>query len=161
MIQKEEVLNVLQAVKDPEIPVISVVDLGVITDIQIISEDSIKVVMTPTFAGCPAIEVMKQGVYEQLKSIPGVKNVEVEVNYDIPWTSNRISPCGRRLLKDFGLAPPPEIKGEFSLEVLESVPCPYCNSRNTTLKSAFGSTLCRSIHYCNDCLQGFEQFKPL
>jgi len=117
--------------------------------------------MTPTFAGCPAIEVMKQGVYDQLKTIPELKNIEVEVNYDIPWTSNRISACGKQLLKDFGLAPPPEIEQELSLEILEHVPCPYCNSENTTLKNAFGSTLCRSIHFCNDCLQGFEQFKPL
>lgn len=161
MIQKEEILSILQAVKDPEIPVISVVDLGVITDVQILSEDSIKVIMTPTFAGCPAIEVMKQGVYDQLKTVTGLKNIEVEVNYDIPWTSNRISACGKQLLKDFGLAPPPEVKQEISIETLENVPCPYCNSENTTLKSAFGSTLCRSIHYCNDCLQSFEQFKPL
>jgi len=161
MIQKEQILSVLQAVKDPEIPVISVVDLGVITDIEFITEDSIKVIMTPTFAGCPAIEVMKQGVYDQLKTIPELKNIEVEVNYDIPWTSNRISACGKQLLKDFGLAPPPEIEQELSLEMLEHVPCPYCNSENTTLKNAFGSTLCRSIHFCNDCLQGFEQFKPL
>lgn len=161
MIQKEQVLSILQAVKDPEIPVISVVDLGVITDVQILSEDSIKVIMTPTFAGCPAIEVMKQGVYEQLKTIPELKNIEVEVNYDIPWTSNRISACGKQLLKDFGLAPPPEIEKELSLDVLEKVPCPYCNSENTILKSAFGSTLCRSIHFCNNCLQSFEQFKPL
>ncbi|MCS7077905.1 MAG: phenylacetate-CoA oxygenase subunit PaaJ [Bacteroidia bacterium] len=161
MIQKDDILSVLQAVKDPEIPVISVVDLGVITDVQILSEDSIKVVMTPTFAGCPAIEVMKQGVYEQLKTIPELKNIEVEVNYDIPWSSNRITACGRQLLKDFGLAPPPQIHQELSLDVLENVPCPYCNSHNTILKSAFGSTLCRSIHYCNNCLQAFEQFKPL
>jgi ring-1,2-phenylacetyl-CoA epoxidase subunit PaaD len=161
MLQKEQILSVLQAVKDPEIPVISVVDLGVITDVQILSEDSIKVVMTPTFAGCPAIEVMKQGVYDQLKTIPELKNIEVEVNYDIPWTSNRISACGKQLLKDFGLAPPPEVEHELSLEMLEHVPCPYCNSENTTLKSAFGSTLCRSVHFCNNCLQGFEQFKPL
>lgn len=161
MISKDKVLAVLQGVKDPEIPVISVVDLGVITDIQFPTSDSIKVIMTPTFAGCPAIEVMKQGVYEQLKTLTEVKNIEVEVNYDIPWTSNRISSCGKQLLKDFGLAPPPEIEKELSLEILEQVACPYCNSQNTTLKSAFGSTLCRSVHFCNDCLQGFEQFKPL
>jgi ring-1,2-phenylacetyl-CoA epoxidase subunit PaaD len=161
MLQKEQILSVLQAVKDPEIPVVSIVDLGVITDIQFLAEDSIKVIMTPTFAGCPAIEVMKKGVYDQLKTLPELKNIEVEVNYDIPWTSNRISACGKQLLKDFGLAPPPEVEHEISLEMLEQVACPYCNSQNTTLKSAFGSTLCRSVHFCNNCLQGFEQFKPL
>lgn len=161
MMNEAEILAVLQAVKDPEIPVISVVDLGVITKVEIIDAQHLKVVMTPTFAGCPAIEVMKQGVIDELHLHTTFTHIEVEVNYDIPWTSNRVSACGKQVLKDFGLAPPPEITDELTLEMLEHVPCPYCNSENTTLKNAFGSTLCRSIHYCNNCLQGFEQFKPL
>jgi ring-1,2-phenylacetyl-CoA epoxidase subunit PaaD len=157
-IDKEQILKALEQVADPEIPTVSIVDLGIITGIE--TEDhKIHVTMTPTFVGCPAIEVMKQGVEDVLKTFD--RDYSVDVNYDIPWDSNRISEKGRRALKDFGLAPPPEYDTVLNLDILHTVSCPYCNSQNTIMQTPFGPTLCRSIHYCNSCLQAFEQFKPV
>jgi ring-1,2-phenylacetyl-CoA epoxidase subunit PaaD len=119
------------------------------------------VTMTPTFAGCPAMDYMKRDV-EQVLAKYGVKQFKVEVNFDNPWTSNRLTEKGKSALKNFGLAPPPHLQeGIFDIEILEHVPCPYCDSTNTDLKTPFGPTLCRSMHYCNSCKQMFEQFKPL
>jgi ring-1,2-phenylacetyl-CoA epoxidase subunit PaaD len=158
ILNKEHILQALEQVTDPEIPTVSLVDLGIITGIEC-QDDSVQVTMTPTFVGCPAIEVMKQGVEEVLRSF--TSKGTVIVNYDIPWDSNRVTEKGRNALKDFGLAPPPKYDIVLNLDILHSVSCPYCNSQNTVLQTPFGPTLCRSIHYCNSCLQAFEQFKPV
>jgi ring-1,2-phenylacetyl-CoA epoxidase subunit PaaD len=89
------------------------------------------------------------------------QKVTVLVNYDEPWNSNRISEKGKIALKEFGLAPPPEYTTVLDLDILYNVACPYCNSKDTNLRNPFGPTLCRSIHYCNTCMQAFEQFKPV
>ena len=149
----------LEAVKDPEIPVLSLVDLGVITDV-VVENDSVDIEMTPTFVGCPALEIMKQEITETLLQ-RGMKEVRIVVNFRDPWSSDKISEKGRRALKEFGLAPPMAAKVFTDLDVLEHVSCPRCEGTNTTLKSVFGPTLCRSIHYCFDCQESFEQFKPL
>lgn len=149
----------LEEVKDPEIPVLSLVDLGVITEIDI-QQHKVKIVMTPTFVGCPALDMMKEDVTTVLRK-NGVENVEIEISYKRPWTSDLISEKGKTALKKFGLAPPPKAEIFTDLEVLEQVPCPRCGGTNTVLKNAFGPTLCRSIHYCNTCREAFEQFKPL
>ena len=158
IIDKEQIFKALEQVADPEIPTVSIVDLGIITGIESVN-DSIHVTMTPTFVGCPAIEVMKQGVEEVLKTFNCAYSVNV--NYDIPWDSNRVTEKGRKALKDFGLAPPPVYDTVLNLDILHTVSCPYCNSQNTVMQTPFGPTLCRSIHYCNSCLQAFEQFKPV
>ncbi|GDX64153.1 phenylacetate-CoA oxygenase subunit PaaJ [Chlorobiota bacterium] len=155
---KEDILKALEQVSDPEIPTVSIVDLGIITDVQC-NADSIAITMTPTFVGCPAIDVMKQGVAEVLSQL--TSSYSIDVNYDIPWDSNRISEKGRQALKTFGLAPPPTYDLVLDLEILHKVSCPYCNSANTEMQTPFGPTLCRSIHYCHSCLQAFEQFKPV
>lgn len=155
---KEDILKALEQVSDPEIPTVSIVDLGIITGVQC-NADSIAVTMTPTFVGCPAIDVMKQGVAEVLSQF--TSSYSIDVNYDIPWDSNRISEKGRQALKTFGLAPPPKYDLVLDLEILHMVSCPYCNSANTEMQTPFGPTLCRSIHYCHSCLQAFEQFKPV
>ena len=160
MLTTQEIYQWLEEVKDPEIPVLSLVDLGVITGIDI-SGDSIKVEMTPTFVGCPALDMMRNEVIEVLHK-RGIKHVSVDVTFRKPWTSDRISAKGREALKKFGLAPPPSgTVWLHDLDVLEHVPCPRCNGTNTDLKNPFGPTLCRSIHYCNDCKEAFEQFKPV
>ncbi|MDZ4746035.1 MAG: 1,2-phenylacetyl-CoA epoxidase subunit PaaD [bacterium] len=155
----DDILLALQDVKDPEIPTISVVDLGIVTKIEIIN-NVINVVITPTFVGCPAIDIMKRDVETALRTL-GADDVHVEVNYDIPWSTNRVSERGRAALLKHGLAPPQPYTVEFELDVLNDTACPFCGSRNTTMKSPFGPTLCRSLHYCNNCLQAFEGFKPL
>jgi ring-1,2-phenylacetyl-CoA epoxidase subunit PaaD len=156
---EKEILKWLEEVMDPEIPVLSLVDLGVITNIKV-SDDLVEVVMTPTFSGCPAMDMMRKEVEECLER-HGVKNYKVHINFNEPWNSNKISEKGRIALKQFGLAPPPKDTLIVDLDILENVSCPYCDSHNTELKSPFGPTLCRSLHYCHNCHQAFEQFKPV
>ena len=158
-ITSRDVYTWLEAVKDPEIPVLSLVDLGVITDV-VVENNSVDIEMTPTFVGCPALEIMKQEITQTLLQ-RGMKEVRIVVNFRDPWSSDKISEKGRRALKEFGLAPPMAAKVFTDLDVLEHVSCPRCEGTNTTLKSVFGPTLCRSIHYCFDCQESFEQFKPL
>ena len=158
--QKEDVLQWLSQVMDPEIPVVSLLDLGVITDVSVDDTGRVQVNMTPTFVGCPAMDYMKQEV-EQVLRDHQVKEFEVIVSFESQWSSNRITEKGRQALKKFGLAPPPKYELIPDLDILDQVSCPYCDSEDTTLKTPFGPTLCRSLHYCNSCKQAFEQFKPL
>jgi ring-1,2-phenylacetyl-CoA epoxidase subunit PaaD len=159
MISKDNVLSWLEQVKDPEIPVLSLVDLGVITSIDI-DKDGIRIVMTPTFVGCPALDLMKSEITEVLEK-NGVRKVDIQVSFASPWNSDKISEKGKQALKKFGLAPPPSTSLIHDLDVLDYVACPRCNGTDTELKNAFGPTLCRSIHYCNTCREAFEQFKPV
>ncbi len=149
----------LDEVKDPEIPILSLVDLGVITQLEI-HEQQVSIEMTPTFVGCPALDLMKHEIQENLQA-HGVEQVDITVSFREPWSSDKISEKGKQALKKFGLAPPPSSQLFEDLNVLEHATCPRCNGTNTELKSAFGPTLCRSIHYCFDCREAFEQFKPL
>ncbi len=149
----------LEEVKDPEIPVLSLVDLGVVTEVEI-EDDKVTIELTPTFAGCPAMDVMKNEVIEKLKS-KGIENVKVVISFRIPWSSEFISEKGKKALKQYGLAPPPSNKLFTELEILENAICPRCDGTHTEMKSPFGPTLCRSIYYCLDCKEAFEQFKPL
>jgi ring-1,2-phenylacetyl-CoA epoxidase subunit PaaD len=159
MITEEKILEWLHEVKDPEIPVLSLVDLGVITGVTI-DEHKVSVTMTPTFVGCPAIDYMKQDVIEVLNSY-GIDNLDVKVTFEKQWNSNMISENGRKALKEFGLAPPPKHNLIIDLDILENVECPNCGSSDSIMKTPFGPTACRSIHFCNSCKETFEQFKPL
>ena len=152
--------ELLQQVKDPEIPTISLIDLGVITDINISKEQVVHIKMTPTFAGCPAMDYMKNNVEEVLAE-NDISAFKVEMNYNTQWSSNNITANGLKALKKHGLAPPPQHNLIIDIELLEKARCPFCNSEDTSLKSPFGPTLCRSLHYCNACSQAFEQFKPV
>ena len=157
---QEQILDLLQQVKDPEIPVLSVVELGVIEILQC-DETLVLVELVPTFAGCPALEMMRLDAETVLKSA-GIA-AQVIVNRNKLWTSNRISETGKQKLKEFGLAPPPLLEHDefISLTVLQSAQCPVCNSLDTFMMNAFGPTSCRSVHHCNNCHETFEQFKPL
>lgn len=157
---KDEIKEWLDVVKDPEIPVLSLNDLGVITGIETFPNGHVKVNMTPTFAGCPAMDVMKSDVEELLKE-KGIEDFEVNLSFDTQWNSNMISEKGRQALKSFGLAPPPKHNLIVDIDIIEHAKCPYCDSEDTEMKTPFGPALCRSMHYCNNCKQAFEQFKPL
>jgi len=159
-ITRKEILKWLEQVKDPEIPVLSLVDLGVITDVTIAKDQSVQIDMTPTFAGCPAMDYMVQEVKRLLQD-KGLETFEVKVSFEKPWSSNLITAKGRKALKEFGLAPPQKYGLTVDLDILRNAKCPYCDSNDTELKSPFGPTLCRALHYCNTCKQAFEQFKPL
>jgi ring-1,2-phenylacetyl-CoA epoxidase subunit PaaD len=149
----------LEEVKDPEIPVLSLVDLGVITGVDI-QDTAVQIEMTPTFVGCPALDVMKQEITTLLQQ-KGIASVSILVSFRDPWSSDKISEKGKAALKSFGLAPPPSTAIFADLDLLEHVACPRCGGTNTTLRNTFGPTLCRSIYYCDTCREAFEQFKPL
>ena len=159
MFTQSQILHALHAVKDPEIPVVSIVEMGLIADVQV-GDDSVRVKITPTFAGCPAVEVMRAESEKTIRAL-GIQNVAVEIMFAPPWDSNRISEDGRRKLKEFGLAPPMRHNGSVDLIQIQFTACPFCGSENTQLESLFGPTLCRAIHYCNNCQQSFEQLKPI
>ena len=153
----------LTDVHDPEIPAVSVVDLGIVHRVEV-APGRVRVELLPTFVGCPAIDVMRDAVVERLRSFAAT--VEAEISFAEPWTTERITPEGRRRLRESGFAPPPvdtadDDRDSTVLPVLPIVTCPYCGSRATRLENAFGPTLCRSIHYCAGCRQPFEAFKPV
>lgn len=149
--------KLIEEVKDPEIPVISMVEMGMIHNVSV--NDGIVVVeVLPTFVGCPALEIMKKNISETLGLIEGVKEVEVRFVYDPQWTSGRISIKGRGKLRSFGIAPPPlDFKDGDSWEVA----CPYCDSPYTQIENLFGPAACRSILYCRHCKNPFEALKPI
>ncbi len=157
----DDILLALHAVKDPEIPTISIVDMGIVTAVNV-DGNSVHVSLTPTFVGCPAIDVMRSDTERVLKGL-GFTSVSVHVDFQEQWSSNRITERGRAALLQHGLAPPEPFEDTLTLklEVLENIACPVCGSRNTTLRSPFGPTLCRSIHHCNTCGETFEAFKPV
>lgn len=156
----EHIWQALEQVPDPEIPFISVVDLGIISKVDICG-DGIKITMTPTFSGCPAIQVIRNEIRDKVAAKLEREDVEVLVDFKTQWNSNMISEKGREALKNFGLAPPKKYKDELNVADIADVHCPHCGSENTTMNSPFGSTLCRAIHYCFNCHQSFEQFKPV
>ena len=158
---EEDIRTILKEVKDPEIPPISIVDLGIVSKIVIGASNDVHVTLTPTFAGCPALKIMEDLVKARLEKESGLGEITVDTSFEVTWTTDLISEDGRKALLQHGLAPPKQNVGYMELDVLSDTPCPYCESRNTTLKSPFGPTLCRSLHYCNNCLQAFEGFKPV
>jgi len=163
--REERIWAALAQIPDPEIPAISVVDLGVIGSVTL-DDDRVSIKLLPTFVGCPAIGVMQEQITERLTALSVADEVEVEVSFDPPWTSDRISANGRERLRLSGFAPPqvattPGLIGLDELAVLPVAECPYCGSRNTTLENPFGPTLCRAIYHCADCRQPFEQMKRI
>jgi ring-1,2-phenylacetyl-CoA epoxidase subunit PaaD len=164
-LRERRIWDELATIADPEIPAISLVQLGVIGSVRV-GDDRIRIELLPTFVGCPAIDVMRREVAERIGALEPEAGVEVEITFDPPWTSDRITPEGRERLRLSGFAPPhigPSIPDEAvgldELAVLPLAECPYCGSRNTTLENPFGPTLCRAIYHCADCRQPFEQMK--
>jgi ring-1,2-phenylacetyl-CoA epoxidase subunit PaaD len=153
------VYNALEQVMDPEIPVLNVLDLGMITDVAV-QNGMVQIKMIPTFAACPAVSLIQQRIQETVGGTTGLP-VEVTIDKDVHWHSNRLSDAAKEKLRNFGIAPPQIHEGELHAEMMLNTPCPHCGSKNTYLRSPFGSTLCRAIHYCKDCGMVFEQFKPL
>jgi ring-1,2-phenylacetyl-CoA epoxidase subunit PaaD len=161
VVTEAQVWEALAAVPDPEIPVVSVVDLGVVRDVRI-EEGRAYVEFTPTFLGCPALEAMREQMAAQIAAL-GVE-AQVEVVLDDSWSTDRITGAGREKLRAAGFSPPaPRGAAAPTLVQLESngFRCPYCGSRDTSLENIFGPTPCRSLRYCRSCRQPFEQFKTI
>jgi ring-1,2-phenylacetyl-CoA epoxidase subunit PaaD len=161
VVTAEAVWSALAEVEDPEIPVISLVDLGVVRDVQVDGE-RVHVEFTPTFLGCPALEVMRDRMTRAIEELGG--EAEIEVVADDSWSTDRITPDGREKLRAAGFAPPaPREAPAPKLVQLQSrvFRCPYCGSTDTSLENIFGPTPCRSIRYCASCRQPFEQFKTI
>ena len=151
---KQKILSILQEVQDPEIPVLTISDLGILRDINII-DDEIEVIITPTYSGCPAMDVISMDI--RLKLIEqGYKKVKITSVLSPAWTTDWMSEVGKRKLKEYGIAPP----GKLSDGASDRLPtCPQCNSANTKLLSQFGSTACKALYQCNDCKEPFDYFK--
>lgn len=158
---EQQIWDVLAEVKDPEIPTISVVDLGIISGVELNNKGDVLVRMTPTFTACPATEYMRDEMRRKVSALEGVTSARVELDFSIPWTSDKITKKGRQDLKDFGYAPPSANTQNLTITDIANVSCPYCDSTNTSLNNIFGPALCRSTHYCHGCKQAFQQFKPI
>lgn len=160
----EEIKEIIGRVSDPEIPVVSVIEMGMVRDV-ILEGEKVKVIITPTYSGCPAMHQIEHDLIETLNE-NGYPDVEMITRLSPPWTTDWMSDTTKQKLKDYGIAPPVgsandiDKMGLFNvIKVPSQIVCPYCDSENTELRSEFGSTACKSMHYCNNCMQPFEHFK--
>jgi len=167
-LSRDDVYEILGGVMDPEVPVISVVDLGIVRDVAV-GEGGVTVTVTPTYSGCPAMRVIERDIENALRA-QGVESVEVRTSYTPAWTTDWIPAHAREKLRAYGIAPP----GPAAADAPDapdapiaigrrrpSVRCPYCGSTETELRSEFGSTACKAIHVCRGCDQPFEEFKAI
>jgi ring-1,2-phenylacetyl-CoA epoxidase subunit PaaD len=159
-----EVWGVLAEVRDPEIPPCSITDLGIVNRVDV-SPDLIDVELLPTFAGCPALDVIKEEVSDAVESVAGGRVCRVRFVYSPPWTSDRITPEGHEALRSYGIDPPRPGGGSVFVPLAAlgrpegTATCPFCGSVDTVLESAYGPTLCRTTHFCRACRNPFEGFK--
>jgi ring-1,2-phenylacetyl-CoA epoxidase subunit PaaD len=159
MINEQHIWKILEDVKDPEVPVLSVVDLGIVRSVKT-SDEKIDIVITPTYSGCPAMDVINMDI--RLKLIEnGFRNITIQQQLSPAWTTDWMSEEGKKKLKAFGIAPP-NPKQQFCTSEMfqqEAVQCPRCNSWHTELISQFASTACKSMYRCLDCKEAFDHFK--
>ena len=161
---KEAILEILAQVKDPELPVIDIVELGIVRDV-VFEGEQVRVDVTPTYSGCPAMEVIEREIVETLES-HGFADVTVRSVFSPAWTTDWISAETKEKLREYGIAPPGAVARSESAEDLvtirrarSAIECPYCGSSDTEEKSEFGSTACKAIHFCRSCRQPFDYFK--
>lgn len=153
-------MEYLQEVFDPEIPVLTIIDLGIVRRVQVVN-GHVQVTITPTYTGCPAMKTIEDQIKEKLTE-KGFRSVDVDLVLSPAWTTDWISEDGRNKLREYGIAPPED---EVDKSVLFAkpplVPCPRCNTNNTRMISLFGSTACKAQYQCNECLEPFDYFKCL
>ena len=162
MITREQIYEWLNAVTDPEVPVLTILDLGIVRDVSIIEENNapeVTITSTPTYSGCPAMDVISMNIRMQLLG-KGIKKVNIENQLSPAWTTDWMSEEGKNKLITYGIAPPYR-KSANPLGLFEddNVPCPHCGSKDTVLSSQFGPTSCKSLYKCNSCKEPFEHFK--
>lgn len=159
---RDDIVAILDGVKDPEVPVLSVVELGIVRDVRI-ADGEVVVVVTPTYSGCPAMRVIEDDILTALRE-HGIVRARMETTYTPAWTTDWIGAAAREKLRAFGIAPPGRALAEPLVTLQrrrEAVVCPWCGSRNTVLQSEFSSTACKAMHVCNSCRQPFEEFKAI
>lgn len=146
-------------IPDPEIPTLTLAEMKVLRSVDA-NPDGVRVVIAPTFAGCPALDHIRGEIRRRLLAA-GARTVSIETSYSPPWSTDMLDESAREKLRAFGIAPPPPASGDLAVALELPVPCPYCGASPTRLDSPFGPTLCRQIFYCDSCRQSFERFKPL
>ena len=151
--EKNTILKILETVLDPEVPVLTVLDLGIIRNIHFENNDPV-ITVTTTYSGCPATDMINADIRLALMT-NGYKNVKIITQLSPPWTTDWMSDEGKRKLKEYGIAAPDK---NFRIPK-DGVECPLCNSNNTRMISEFGSTACKSLFQCNDCMEPFDYFK--
>jgi ring-1,2-phenylacetyl-CoA epoxidase subunit PaaD len=156
-ITKKEVFDILENVCDPEVPVLSILDLGIVRDVLCI-EKEIEIIITPTYSGCPAMNMIAMNIRIEMAT-HGFENVKIKEVLSPAWTTDWMSEDGKRKLKEYGIAPPQYRVEDLGLRIEKDIPCPLCDSTNTELLSEFGSTSCKALHRCKDCLEPFDYFK--
>ena len=158
----DEIIAILREVMDPEVPVISIVDLGIVRGVEV-AGDTVTVTVTPTYSGCPAMRVIEDDIVAALHG-RGLTNVVVKTSYSPAWTTDWIPAEAREKLRAYGIAPPGATDHDAPVAIGRrrvAVRCPYCSSMDTALRSEFGSTACKAIHVCRACDQPFEEFKAI
>lgn len=160
MVDTNEIWKYLEEVSDPEIPVLTINDLGIVRNVSI-EGDLCKVTITPTYSGCPAMKRIEDDIVEKLNE-KGIENVEVDLVLSPAWTTDWITENGRQKLLEYGIAPPQdEVDKSVLFAEPTNVPCPKCGSSNTRMVSQFGSTACKAHYQCNDCMEPYDYFKCL
>lgn len=159
VLSENQIWQWLEDVSDPEIPVLSVVDLGVVRHVDL-DHDHPVVTITPTYSGCPAMNEIEENIRKKLKE-EGVETIEVKTILSPPWTTDWMTEKGKQKLQEYGIAPPEGSSADKSVLFgkPKQVTCPKCKSKNTTMVSQFGSTACKSLYKCNDCQEPFDYFK--
>ncbi len=155
---EQQVWEELGKIADPEIPVLSLVEMKVIRGVKV--DEGVKVLFSPTYVACPATGAIMQEIRSRLNQL-GYAEVLIETTFSPPWSTDMLDQDVQEKLRMFGIAPPPSNASDFASAHGRPVPCPHCNSASTRMESSFGSTLCRQIFYCDGCRQSFERFKPL
>jgi len=165
--RRAEALEILGTVMDPEVPVLSVVELGIVRDVEVSDDGAVTVVVTPTYSGCPAMRTIEEEIVAALGA-GGFAGARVQTVYSPPWTTDWIPAAAREKLRAYGIAPPPARGADGAggdlvplLRRAPAVPCPYCGSSHTETRSEFGSTACKATLYCRSCAQPFELFKAI
>ena len=160
MVETETIWSLLEEVNDPEVPVLSVVDLGIVREIRT-GEEEIEIIITPTYSGCPAMDVIRTNIRMKLLE-RGYPNLKLTTVLSPAWTTDWMSERGKEKLQQYGIAPPLPLQqvchpALFHRE--EAISCPHCHSYHTTLISEFGSTACKALYRCEDCKEPFDYFK--
>jgi ring-1,2-phenylacetyl-CoA epoxidase subunit PaaD len=160
-IDKQTIYSYLEEIKDPEVPVLSVIDMGIVRDLILHDDDNLEIIITPTYSGCPAMDVIAMNIRIMLSTL-GFKNIKITQSLSPAWTTDWMSEEGKRKLKEYGIAPPnpkQQVCNDKLFAAGEGVQCPHCDSWHTHRVSEFGSTACKALYVCDDCKEPFDYFK--